>query len=68
VLCRAMYKQVTLIWPGDVQMVTIGDKWRRLPTGEVEATYTREELALCLALMDRIAARRKGGKEAEGEP
>jgi len=49
-------------------MVTIGDKWRRLPTGEVEATYTREELALCLALMDRIAARRKGGKEAEGEP
>jgi hypothetical protein len=38
---------VILVYPSNAQIATIAGKWRRLPSGELEATYTREELELC---------------------
>jgi len=46
----ASLEPVTIVWPADSPVPTVGGKWRRLPSGEIEAGYTREELALCLAL------------------
>ena len=42
---------VTLLWPAGTQCVTVGGKWRELRSGEIEASYTRDELELCLGMM-----------------
>ncbi len=51
---KALYEDgdyVTLAWPAGTHCVTIGGKWRRLRSGEIEASYARGELELCLAVM-----------------
>jgi hypothetical protein len=36
-------------WPAEAEIATIGGQWRRLPDGQIEATYANaEELKLCL--------------------
>ena len=42
---------ITLVWPADIQGVgIIAGQWRRLETGEIEATYqSRRELTLAMA-------------------
>ena len=56
---KALYDQpenyVTLHWPRGTQCITISGKWHELRSGEIEATYSREELALCLSLMGKHA-------------
>ena len=52
------WDRITLRWPAQAPVVTIGGKWRRLPSGEIEATYTREELILALAVMRKTNERR----------
>ena len=47
----ATWQQVTLLWPKDSPVPTIGGKWHRLASGKIQATYTREELALSLGMM-----------------
>ena len=41
---------ITLLWPADAKVATIKGHWRRLDTGQIEATYTRDQLELCLAV------------------
>lgn len=41
---------VTVRWPADSPVGVIGDAWRRLPDGRLEARYTPEQLALVLAI------------------
>ncbi len=38
---------IVVTYPPNAEIATIAGKWRRLPTGEIEATYTREEFELC---------------------
>jgi hypothetical protein len=47
------WTRVTLIWPPDVQIAVVRDQWQRLPDGKIEATYTREELGMALAICGR---------------
>ena len=42
--------QITLLWPAGAKVATMKGHWRRLETGEIEATYTCEQLELCLAV------------------
>ena len=36
-------------WPAEAEIAAIGGQWRRLPDGQIEATYANaEELKLCL--------------------
>lgn len=43
-------------WPATIRLAAIGDQWRRLPDGQIEATYhSAGELALCLELMGSLA-------------
>lgn len=44
--------EMTIIFPGNAEVATIAGKWRKLKTGEIEATYTRQELNLCLQIVD----------------
>ncbi|MCQ3976147.1 MAG: hypothetical protein DPW09_22190 [Anaerolineae bacterium] len=38
-------------WPAEAEIATIGGQWRRLPDGQLEATYANaEELKLCLEI------------------
>lgn len=38
-------------WPAGAEIATIGGQWRRLPDGQIEATYANaEELKLCLEI------------------
>jgi hypothetical protein len=39
------FKTITIRWPAGSKMPTIRGKWKRLPDGRIEATYTRDELA-----------------------
>lgn len=41
---------ITMVWPPGAQIATIEGYWRRLDGGEIEATYTREQLELCVAI------------------
>jgi len=54
-------ERITLLWPEGAKVATIGGQWRRLETGEIEATYTRDQLRLCLAVM-------RGATDGCGEP
>lgn len=45
---------VTLELPADTPLAVIGGKWRRLGSGRILATYTREELALVIQLAEAI--------------
>jgi hypothetical protein len=41
---------VTLVFPPEAKVAVVGDHWRRLASGEIEATYmSHEELALSMA-------------------
>lgn len=41
---------VTLVFPPDASVSVVGGQWKRLATGEIQATFnSRQELALCLA-------------------
>lgn len=42
--------EIALRLPADSKLPTIGDFWRRLPDGRLEAGYSSEELALALTL------------------
>ncbi len=57
------YATITLIWPRDTKVMVVnrvgkvipggiawddGKLWQRLPDGRIEATYTREQLDMCL--------------------
>ena len=48
-------EDVTLLLPADTKVPTIGGYWGRIETGEILATYTRQELELCLAVMEEIS-------------
>lgn len=39
---------------GQQWVETGGHRWRRLRSGEVETSYTREQLALCVGLADYL--------------
>lgn len=59
-LRRDTWERVTLVWPAHQQgVVTIGGQWQRLPSGEVEATYTREQLKFVNRVMGRMTTTRK---------
>ena len=49
--CERPIASITLLWPAGAKVATIGGQWRRLETGEIEATYTHDQLELCLAAM-----------------
>lgn len=42
----------TLKFPPGAPIATIGDKWHREEDGSVVATYTREELELCMKTLE----------------
>lgn len=42
---------VLIVWPADAQVATIAGKWKRRDDGQIEASYTRDELKLCLMAM-----------------
>jgi len=48
------FKTITIRWPTGSKMLTIRGNWKRLSDGRIEATYTRDELALCLSLFELI--------------
>jgi hypothetical protein len=50
------WKRITFILPGDTRLPLIHDQWRRLESGEIEATFTREQLALCLGIIGRVTS------------
>ncbi len=43
-------QRVTVRWPADSQVGVVGDEWRRLPDGRLEASYTPDQLALVLVI------------------
>lgn len=49
------WKTVKIRWPVGAKMPTIHGKWKRLPDGRIEATYTADELSKCLELCDLLA-------------
>ncbi len=49
VLAMRSWKEMTICWPAGAPIATIGDQWMRLPDGQIEATYKKDELALALA-------------------
>ena len=55
---------VTLTFPDGLRGLACPPGWRKGVDGWVTATYTPEELAIALALLDRIHA--PAGKEAAG--
>jgi hypothetical protein len=40
-------KTITIRWPAGSKFPTIRDKWKCLPDGRIEATYTQDELEQC---------------------
>jgi hypothetical protein len=44
------FKTITLRWPARHGIPCIAGKWKRLPDGRIEATYTRQELELIYSL------------------
>jgi hypothetical protein len=47
--------KLTVVWPAGAKVPTVRGHWRRLGTGEIEAAYTREELALCLGAVGALS-------------
>ncbi len=47
------WAHVTFIWPSDTRIGVVHGQWQRLPDGRIEATYTREELGIALAICGR---------------
>lgn len=45
------WETVSVILPGDTKCPTITGKWTRLRDGSIQATYTPEELELCMAII-----------------
>jgi hypothetical protein len=52
-------KTITVLWPPTTKPATVQGKYRRLPDGTIEATYTVQELALCLACMGLTEAEKQ---------
>ena len=52
---RSIWKTIKIRWPIDTKMPTIHGKWKRLPDGRIEATYTADELSKCLELYDLLS-------------
>ncbi len=49
------FRTITIRWKAGTSMPTIHSKWKRLPDGRIEATYTADELSKCLELCDLLA-------------
>jgi hypothetical protein len=47
-------KQIKIHWPAGSKIPTIRGKWQRLSDGQIEATYTEDELKICLEKHDLI--------------
>jgi hypothetical protein len=47
--------KLTVVWPAGAKVPTVRGHWRRLGTGELEAAYTREELALCMGAIGTLS-------------
>jgi hypothetical protein len=43
-----------VVWPAGAKVPAVRGHWRRLGTGEIEATYTREELAVCMGTISAL--------------
>jgi len=48
------FKTITIRWERGSKMPTIRDKWKILPDGRIEATYTHDELAQCLRVFELV--------------
>jgi hypothetical protein len=48
------FKTITIRWPNKPGYPVMAGKWHRLPDGRIEATYTRDELPLILAILESI--------------
>ncbi len=57
------WKQVTIRWPADAPIATIGGQWKRLPDGRIEATFTPEQLELCLRVVCAYEPEKSKNKE-----
>ncbi|NLF02896.1 MAG: hypothetical protein GX601_18185 [Anaerolineales bacterium] len=57
---------VTLLFPADTRVAVVRGQWRRLDSGEIEATYrTRDELLMALGSIG-IEAPAPAGRDEEG--
>ena len=50
------FKKITIAWPADLSIPTPRGKWMRLADGRILATYTPQELAICLKVLEVINA------------
>lgn len=57
--CPTEWQSVTLMLPAKTVMATINGRWRRTPGG-LQATYTRDELSVCLFLTEVWAKHERG--------
>lgn len=50
---------ITLRFPPDVKIATIGEKWYRDEDDSIVATYTKEELELCMAVSEHLSRQKE---------
>lgn len=48
------FKVITIRWPRDLKMPTPRGQWQRLEDGKIQASYTRDELRVCLEIFEAI--------------
>ena len=51
---RKPFSRITIVLPVGSKMPTIRGKWKRLPDGQIRATYTPAEHAECLKIFELI--------------
>lgn len=51
---KETFRTIVICWPSDSKFPTILGKWKRLPDQRILATYTRDELALCIRVFESI--------------
>lgn len=51
---RQNFKTITIRWEQGLKMPTPRGNWKRLADGRIEATYTRDDLRVCLEVFEVV--------------